>query len=546
VRIGAARASAGVISRRSELAELCRRLAESRVRIDALTARRQEVNARRAHTDEVVKALRTAVYEANTERVEHESLLERLNEQVSELQREAPLLAEEVRQLAEEIELAARRQGEAKAKAAELEELHRRRESQISRLSESLAEGAARQEAAKLQLTELQVRLAETRQKRDGVGETLQRLSDAGEAMGQELAELRGRISQARQRRAEAEAGSAEARQQIKALMEEKGRLVRESEETAESRRSLAERLDEIRRQLGAERKNHEQLTQQVNERRVQLGEIEVRVESLVTRTSEELGLDLPQLYGDYQHDESRDWEAVRAEIADLRAKIERLGNVNLDAIAEQDELQQRQEFLTGQIEDIRTSQRQLAELIKRLNAESRRRFEESYQAVRGHFNELFRKLFGGGKADILLTDPEDVLESGIDIVARPPGKELRSISLLSGGEKTLTALALMFSFFKARPSPFCLLDEVDAALDEANTDRFVKLLREFLGTSQFVIISHAKRTIAMADQIYGVTMQEPGVSAKVAVRFEEAARMAEPRGKYVSERAAPEPTAAT
>ena len=159
---------------------------------------------------------------------------------------------------------------------------------------------------------------------------------------------------------------------------------------------------------------------------------------------------------------------------------------------------------------------------------ESRRRFEESFQAVRSHFNELFRKLFGGGKADILLTDPENVLESGIEIVDRAPGKELRSMTLMSGGEKTLTALSLMFSFFKSRPSPFCLLDEVDAALDEANTERFVHLVREFLADSQFIIISHAKRTIALADQIYGVTMQAPGVSTRIAVRFEDAAQMAE------------------
>jgi chromosome segregation protein len=228
--------------------------------------------------------------------------------------------------------------------------------------------------------------------------------------------------------------------------------------------------------------------------------------------------------------DENRDWQVVEREIAELRGKIERLGNVNLDAIAEQDELQQREKFLNDQLEDVRSSQRQLHELIRRLNAESRTRFEESFQAVRGLFNDLFRKLFGGGKADIILTNPEDVLESPIEVVARPPGKELRSITLMSGGEKTMTALALMFSFFKARPSPFCLLDEVDAALDEANTGRFALLVRDFLAGSQFVIISHSKRTIAMADQIYGVTMQQPGVSRKISVRFEDAGKLVETR----------------
>ena len=142
---------------------------------------------------------------------------------------------------------------------------------------------------------------------------------------------------------------------------------------------------------------------------------------------------------------------------------------------------------------------------------------------MRGNFHELFRKLFGGGRADILLLDAENVLECGIEIVARPPGKETRTLSLLSGGEKTLTALALLFAIFKSRPSPFCLLDEVDAALDEANIQRFTRLVREFVDTSQFLIITHAKRTMSMANVLYGVTMQEPGVSKRISVRFEDA-----------------------
>ena len=147
------------------------------------------------------------------------------------------------------------------------------------------------------------------------------------------------------------------------------------------------------------------------------------------------------------------------------------------------------------------------------------------FEFLRENFQGLFRKLFGGGRADILLTDPDDVLDSGIEILARPPGKELRSLSLLSGGEKTMTALAMLFSIFKSKPSPFCLLDEVDAALDQANTERFAKLLMEFVNESQFIIISHAKRTMSMADVLYGVTMQEPGVSKRISVRFQEAER---------------------
>jgi chromosome segregation protein len=148
---------------------------------------------------------------------------------------------------------------------------------------------------------------------------------------------------------------------------------------------------------------------------------------------------------------------------------------------------------------------------------------------VRGHFQQIFRKLFGGGKADVVLEEAPDVLDAGIEIIAKPPGKETRSISLLSGGEKAMTAIALLFSVFKAKPSPFCFLDEVDAALDEANNERFDILLKEFQKDSQFVVITHSKRTMSSADMLYGITMQTQGVSKKIAVNFDH----------YVSEPAA-------
>jgi chromosome segregation protein len=152
--------------------------------------------------------------------------------------------------------------------------------------------------------------------------------------------------------------------------------------------------------------------------------------------------------------------------------------------------------------------------------------FTETFKAIRDNYQSLFRKLFGGGKADIILEDDQDVLEAGIEIIARPPGKELRSISLLSGGEKTMATVALLFAIFRSKPSPFCILDEVDAALDESNNDRFNRIVQEFLDQSQFILITHSKRTMSMADTLYGVTMQEAGVSRRVSVRFEEASRM--------------------
>jgi chromosome segregation protein len=185
-------------------------------------------------------------------------------------------------------------------------------------------------------------------------------------------------------------------------------------------------------------------------------------------------------------------------------------------------DLEARSGALQIQYDDLTSAQRALQEIIGKINADSRRLFADTFQTVRTHFQELFRKLFGGGMADVVLEDEADILESGIEIVARPPGKELRSISLMSGGEKTLTAVALLLAIFRSKPSPFCILDEVDAALDEANIDRFTSVLREFLDRSQFIIITHSKRTMACADVLYGVTMQESGISRRFAVRFED------------------------
>jgi chromosome segregation protein len=263
--------------------------------------------------------------------------------------------------------------------------------------------------------------------------------------------------------------------------------------------------------------------------------------------------VDLAQRYAQWQP-EAVDWDAVAEEIRQLQGKIERLGAVNLEAIGEQEALEKRVEFLRQQRDDLTKAREALGNLIDRINRESRDRFVKTFDAVRGHFQELFRKLFGGGKADVFMENEADVLESGIEVVARPPGKQLQRISLLSGGEKTMTAVALLLAIFRARPSPFCILDEVDAALDEANIDRFTGLVREFLDQSQFVIITHNKRTMSMGDVIYGVTMGEPGVSRKVSVKFsdlheqgyvtEDAAEATAPeaRGPAAEAPAGPEP----
>ncbi|MGB2823364.1 MAG: hypothetical protein WBF17_20445, partial [Phycisphaerae bacterium] len=523
VRFGAANRAAGVVTRRSELAQLRVGLAELDERIDRLEGRCLADRDELRHLEELQQALRTATYEANTERVECQTRLGQLVEQVETLSRERPVVSGDLASLAAEIDETVRAEHDARRKAEELEDVNTRRQGEIERLEEEIAEARHRQEAVAEKMTEMKVALAAMDEKRRAAGDALEAARHQVEAMRRDLDTDRRQIDLDRRRKAEAEGAIAQARQEVDRLYALQEQLNRESEELDESRSGLSERIEEIRGQLVERRKAHTAAGEQVNAVKVELNEVEVRIENLITRASDEMGMDLLGLSRGYEHDDERDWDAVEGEIQELRGKIERLGNVNLDAIGEQEELEQRRGFLGGQLSDVEESRRQLNALIRRINRESREMFLATFEVIRGHFQALFRKLFGGGRADIMMIDPENVLESGIEIIARPPGKELRTLSLLSGGEKTMTALSLMFSIFKSRPSPFCLLDEVDAALDEQNTERFVRLVGEFVENSQFLVISHAKRTMSMADVLYGVTMQEPGVSKRISVRFEDA-----------------------
>ncbi|HAB19527.1 MAG TPA: chromosome segregation protein SMC [Verrucomicrobiota bacterium] len=224
----------------------------------------------------------------------------------------------------------------------------------------------------------------------------------------------------------------------------------------------------------------------------------------------------------------STDWDAVATQVAALQKRLDDIGPVNLVAIDEYEETEQRHTFLTTQYEDLVKAKQELVEVINKINGETKSMFLETFEKIRDNFRLMFVELFGGGKADIHLVEGEDPLEAGIDIVARPPGKQLQSITLLSGGEQTMTAVALLFSIYQVKPSPFCVLDELDAPLDESNINRFIRVLQRFLQQSQFVVITHNKRTISMADILYGVTMQEQGVSRIVSVKFESAESPAE------------------
>ncbi len=218
---------------------------------------------------------------------------------------------------------------------------------------------------------------------------------------------------------------------------------------------------------------------------------------------------------------------ALREQLQTVRGKLERMGPINLAAIEEHQALEERHAFLTAQEEDLTNSIKSLKEIIQRINKTTQRMFLETFHELQEKFGEMFGRFFRGGRAELVLIEPqveegqngESSLEPGVDIIAQPPGKRLKSIAMLSGGEKTLTAMALLFASFLIRPTPFCILDEIDAPLDDENIARFAEVVRELSARAQFIVITHNKRTMAVADSLFGVTMEEPGVSQLLSLR---------------------------
>jgi chromosome segregation protein len=521
IKLGPLGKATGLISRKSRLRQLQETLAGISSDIASLETQIENNSRTGDHLANLCKELRTAIYEANTEKMQVTSKLSIIEQNVKRLREEEPLIASEIDVLEAQIAQSVQKEYESKQKLQEIEVINAERTARIKQLEEQQAQKKEQHRILTDQLTELKIALGQT--------------AEQARALTQIIASLQNQMANSRSTAEVAQKEMCDCGQQlleagrdilkcesvVSELFVEKEKSQQTGRELQEQIERLQQRQKEAAEMLRARQNERSELERQINELRIEMSQLQVKQQDLVERVRDELQIDLAEAYKTYT-DRQIDWQNIKDEITELRGKIERLGNVNLDAIQEQDTLEQRYEFLSTQVKDLNDSKAQLQQLIIRLNKKSREQFQQTFEQIRGHFQEIFRKLFGGGKADIVLEDADDILEAGIEIIAKPPGKETRSISLLSGGEKSMTALALLFAVFKSKPSPFCFLDEVDAALDEANNERFNMLVREFQKDSQFIIITHAKRTMSIAETLFGITMQTRGVSKKISVSFEE------------------------
>ncbi len=518
---GAAQAAGGLISRKAEIRQLRGDLEDVEARLVLATRRRMELEQAISDLHLRREAALQRIATVQREHADVRAECTRADDERQRLARETLLvagdLASQQRAVAELAEQASRLSAESTAADA----AQREHESRVGVLAQELGLSEAAVAERSGACTEALVERGRVVEKRAAAEQSLREFESRRAACAAEESQVRRETEEAQRQSAALTEELRQARGQQAEQQAEGARRQADVLQMREQRQALRQRLEEQSAAAREAQRRIEAADAVLHEQQVALRENEVRREALVARVREELGLDLAEHYATYQHAE-QDWEAIKTEIAELKGKVTRLGNVNLDAIAELEELTPRYEHLISQQADLTSAIERLQALIVELDAESRARFLATFEQVRLNFQEMFRKLFGGGKADVLLEDPERPLECGVEIIARPPGKEPQSISLLSGGEKTMTAVALLMSVFKCRPSPFAILDEVDAALDESNTERFNSVLQEFLSHTQFVVITHSKRTMASADVLYGITMEEPGVSKRVSVRFEE------------------------
>lgn len=522
---------AGTIARRSELAHLAQQLATCEQEVAQWQQELSAIDQKAAEFSSMLKSRRDQHLQMQNEAARTAAKYASVKQEADRLAGEIPLLDVEQTGLEQQAEKCLAQQTELRAKAAEIEQRAQQAEMAAKQSADAIEN--QRQITAKVaeKATALRVDMGRLQEQRAAIMRELsnarQQLQDSASRLNQVDVEMvaidqraQETLDSAEKFKRDAEALKPEIDGHRTRVTSCNARLSEISTQRSEAQSALAQLQTEL-----------DQVSRRVHELSLAQNEASVRLETLVERTSEELAFNLIEAHEGYAPPEDVNWDQVNEEINDLRGKIARLGNVNLDAVTELETLEQREAFLTAQMADIADAKKQLEDLIGKINEDSQVRFVETFEAVRREFQETFRLLFGGGKADVMLENPDDVLESGIEILARPPGKELQSITLMSGGEKALTAIALVLAVFKSRPSPFCILDEVDAPLDEANTGRFAAIIQQFLQHSQFVVITHNKRMMAVADLLYGITMQEQGVSRKVAVKFDGKARLQDDAG---------------
>jgi chromosome segregation protein len=515
------RGGTGLLAPRREIREATARLAELESLLAAARARVEGDKETAAAAEAEAEALAGRIHTAEKELVAVRHDLAAAEEEASRLHRKAAVLDTERSQAEQERGRAAFRLAELEAglQGAEVE-----REGGAQRLvAQGTAVAAARlaTEAAQAAASESRSTLAGLRERAAAAEEARRRLESDWQELEGRIAAGTARVAELARRREELRAERAESEQLLALALSDRDRVTRETTGAEDRVREIRNELEGREQALKERRREHGMLRDALSELEVARARTDSDLDHLVRECHQTVGVAAAEAAtGLTDEDGAAEGPALEVRVQELREKLERMGPVNVLAVEQAQELEDRHRFLTAQRQDLLESIAEMDRAIKSIDRTSKERFREAFQVINQHFGEIFKQLFGGGTAGLSLLDEEDILESGIDVMAQPPGKRLQNVMLLSGGEKALTAISLLFAIFQYKPSPFCILDEVDAPLDDANIGRFVRMLEGLKDQTQFVLITHSRKTMEIADQLYGVTMEEPGVSKLVSVRF--------------------------
>ncbi len=536
------KAPGSILGRKNQIAEIQAQLAQVQEQVNESSRKKGALQSEQTSLQASLQQAQVELRNQEVAIAAHEGEFNALKNSQRSLGSKIETVIYEVQTLAAHEQEGQQKRAVLATQVAEVETREQAAQALVIELTTALDQLRLQRDAANTTLTEAKVALAGEEQLCASLARQKGPLEQRLRELAQVVQQRRGECSSFLQRKAQFETEIGESQRQIQRITHERGvvnqhtaELVaqKETQDAAigtreESLRELRRRLTDVQQhrstieiELAQKTMSVQNLRERIQQK-YQVNIDDIRSECITITIADEGPARIQTLTPEDMaaSGAATDWSAVSLQVIELQKRIDEMGPVNLVAIEEYEETEQRFNFLTQQNDDLIAAKAQLMEVINKINTQTKEMFMETFIKIRDNFRLLFTEIFGGGKADLILSDEGDVLESGIDIVARPPGKQLQSITLLSGGEQTMTAVALLFSIYQVKPSPFCVLDELDAPLDESNINRFIRVLQRFIAQSQFIIITHNKRTIGMADVLYGVTMQEHGVSRIVSVKF--------------------------
>ncbi|MDO7905867.1 chromosome segregation protein SMC [Paenibacillus sp. JX-17] len=509
-----------LLGRKRQLDQLDQDIRETEQQISKLQQGVADIKRQMEETQNLLEQLR---HDGDTKRGNEQQAaleLKQMEHELRHVQEQVAATSVEKSAFVQEMKELEKARAEAAAKLVKLEE-----EEKATHLAIQAAEFARKanesaKEELQTQLTDLKVREGKLDQERFSLEDQLRRLQSDYDGLGREVKQNRQILASIEADLRKNEAETVQQTEDVNRYRMKKEEAAQQLDFKRAARSQLSKKLELEENETREQRTQLKAVEDQLRQTEIGVNRLDVELDNILRKLADDYEMSYEMAQQRYPLPE--DVETTQAEVQKLKRSISALGEVNLGAIEEFQRVNERYEFLSEQKSDLVEAKTTLYQVIREMDEEMSKRFKATFDAIRREFGTVFSKLFGGGRADLVLLDPERLLETGIDIVAQPPGKKLQNLQLLSGGERALTAMALLFAILQVKPVPFCVLDEVEAALDEANVVRFAQYLREFSEQTQFIVVTHRKGTMEEADVLYGVTMEEGGVSKLVSVRLED------------------------